>query len=693
MKNILIICYLIMSTLLVAEEVIISYPKNKMSYHFYKNLKKDEYSGSYIDLLAEINKDKNYTFRYELAEKINNEDIQLRKTGGFSSKYYYLETPYTQKVFIIGNGNLNIEDLKNKEKIRLGCLGLEVDIVNEIKDSYDLENSETVIFFRNEVDAYYALQNDKVDALFILNFKQDNNFLGEILSVVNIREYIGVRKDKNELFQNLKKELNYLSKNSENILKLNIKNRENYFQYLYDDLSNYEKVKSKYDSIKVLVPNKDFLPYYKEKMFKKIGIVPYLMENIENFLGIPIEYVFSEEEEWDIKAVDFSQDNKTMSREYFRTKILGINHIYDSKITEYKQLENLKIINLKNTNIDVILKKINSRSIIEVDSLEEAFKLLKENKGDIILGPYYLLNHYFLSHNYGKYFKTSQSKFDLVAEMTFKDEELKNLLKNLLLSYSADEIEFITNKVIDIDKPINFGIILINIFIGIFTLGTIVWLQKYIVKQRLKKFIALFIKIEDINRFKDNRSILHAKNVSIISRLIAQELKFRKSQINKVEKLGLIHDIGLIFIPKDIILKKKTKTLSEKEKRIFKEHTNLGNLLLKGIGIGIKKRKIIKYHHENLDGSGYFGIIGKNIPIESKIIRVADMYDRIVSWNNNSHEEALNFLEKYKNVFFDPIVVDAIFKLQIEIKSIYQLEINENTEIVLKEFEKILEKQ
>lgn len=80
----------------------------------------------------------------------------------------------------------------------------------------------------------------------------------------------------------------------------------------------------------------------------------------------------------------------------------------------------------------------------------------------------------------------------------------------------------------------------------------------------------------------------------MISRLIAQELKFRKSKINKVEKLGLIHDIGLIFIPKDIILKKKTGKLTEKEKEVFKEHTTLGNFLLKGLGIGRSKRKIIK---------------------------------------------------------------------------------------------------
>lgn len=693
MKNILIICYLLISTLLMANEVTVSYPKNKTSYHLYKDLEEGRYLGSYVDLLEGINKDKAYDFRYKLDTKVSDEEIQIRKMGNFSTKYYYLETPYTQKVFIVGMNNINIDDLKNNKKLRLGCLGLGVDVVKNIQNSYEFSKTESVTFFRNEVDAYYALQNNKVDALLVLNFKQDNNFEGQILAVANIKEYIGVRKDRDDLFQKLKSELNLLSKNNQEILEINIKNRANYFKYIYDDLSNYEEIRKKYKTIKVLVPSKDFIPYYKKKLFKEIGIVPYLMENIEKFLDIPVEYVYSEEEEWDIEAVDFSRNNETMSREYFRTQIVAINHIYDSKITDYKQLDHLKIIKLQDMNLSTVLKKINYQELIEVKTLDEAFQLLKEDKGDLILGPYFLLSHYLYSNNYAEEFKISQSKFDLVAEMTFKDAELRDILNDILLSYSADEIEFISNKALLMDRPINIWLIITDILIVLFIIFMFKFIKTYIVKNKLKEFIKLFVRIEEINKLRDNRSLFHAKNVSLISRLIAQELGFRKSKTLKIEKLGLVHDIGLVFIPKEIILKKKTGVLSGKEEEIFREHTKMGDLLLKGIGIDRRKRKAVKYHHENLDGSGYLGLKGNDIPIESRILRVADMYDRIVSWNNNSHEAALEFLNKYKNIYFDPEIVEAIFKIKDEVKDIYQVEKQTvDIDVLLKEFEEILAK-
>ena len=106
------------------------------------------------------------------------------------------------------------------------------------------------------------------------------------------------------------------------------------------------------------------------------------MKNIENFFGeIPVEYVFSEDEDWDIKAVDFSNNDKTMSKEYYRARIVGINHIYDNKITNYDQLDDLRIIKLKGINLDTLLKKVKAKEIIEVDSLKEAFKLLEDREG------------------------------------------------------------------------------------------------------------------------------------------------------------------------------------------------------------------------------------------------------------------------------------------------------------------------
>lgn len=693
MKKILILFYLLMSSLLIAEEITISYPKNKMGYHFYRDLKKGEYLGNYVDLLNEINTDNKYEFKYELDNDVYDEDIQIRKMGGFNTKYYYLETPYTQKVFIIGNKNITMEDAVSSSELKIGCLGLGPDEVKKIQETYNLADNGSIVFFKNETDAFYSLSNGKVDILLIRNFKESNSFSVNILAVANLREFIGVRKDREDIFLNLKDKLNQLSLNHDELLNLILKNRAGYLKYVYEDLSSFEEIKNRYKKLRVLVPSKDFIPYFKEKFFKKIGIVPYLMENIENFLGIPVEYVFSEDEDWDIRAVDFSRNNKTLSREYFRAKIIAVNHIYDSTITNYKQLDNLKIIKLKDIDLSILLNKVNCKELIEVTTLDEAFTLLKEKKGDVILGSNFLLTHYVNYHNYNKYYKISQSNFEFVAEMTFKDEELKDILTDLLLSFSPDEIEFISNTSIILDKPLNIWLITTDILIVVLIVFTVTFIRKHIIKRKLKEFIKLFVRIEDINLLKDNRSLFHASNVAEISKLIAKELKFRKRRVLTLEKLGLVHDVGLVFIPKDIILKKKTGVLTDKEDAVFREHTKMGDILLKGIGINAKKRKFIKYHHENLDGTGYLGISGNNLPLESRILRVADMYDRVVSWQRQSHERAIEILQKYKNKHFDPEVVDIISKLEEPLKKLYSPE-NQNKDIatLIKEFETILSK-
>ena len=74
MKNIFILFYLLVSTLLLGENITISYPKNKMSYHFYKDLTTNKYSGNYAYLFDEINKDNRYEFKYELENDVYNEE-------------------------------------------------------------------------------------------------------------------------------------------------------------------------------------------------------------------------------------------------------------------------------------------------------------------------------------------------------------------------------------------------------------------------------------------------------------------------------------------------------------------------------------------------------------------------------------------------------------------------------------------
>ena len=692
MKKILIIFYCLMTSLVFGDKITVVYPQNKMGYHFYADLVKNEYSGTYADLLNSINKDKKYEFDYKLSEN-NDGDIQLRRLSNFNSKYYYLETPFTQQIFILGDKNINLEDLSNIKNINIGCLGIGVQELEKIINSLDISSDRKFTVFKNEKDAFYALFKNKIDILLITNYKQSNtNSNIHILGSANLKEYIGIRKDRTDLYGRIKNELNLLFSDNNKLLNTNTENRRNYLNYLYSDSLEYEYVKNTYSTLKVLVPSKDFLPYYKKKLFKEIGVVPHIMKNIEELLNIPVEYVFSEDDDWDIQAVDFSNNNQTLSREYYRAKIAGISRIYDINITKYYHLNGLRLIKLKNMNMGTVLDKINYKQLIEVDSLDEAFKLLKDNQGDVILGPYFLLNHYLLSNKYDKDFKISQSKFEIPVEMTFKDKVLKKIVERKLINYSEDEIEFIVNQSLAQDKPLNIWLILTDILIVLFTIFLLVYVRKYIVKRKLNSFVSLIVKIEKINSFKDSRSLIHAKNVADLSKLIAKELHLKKSRILTLEKLGLIHDIGLAFIPQGIT-QKKLGTIPIDEEDSFEEHTLLAELLLKGIGINYKKRRILKYHHENIDGSGYLKVEGKKLPIESKILRVADIYDRIIASGKISHSKALEILETKKNIYFDPEVVDIVFKLKDEIIKIYSEKNQTKTsEELLKEFREILAK-
>lgn len=691
MKKILIIFYCLITSALLAEKITVTYPKGKIGYHFYLDLVKSEYSGNYVELLNSINRDKKYEFEYKLFEN-DNEDIQLRKTNNFNQKYYYLETPFTQKIFLLSSKDINIEEINNMKNIKIGCIGIGIDDIDRILGSLDIPEDRKFTVFKNEDDAFYALQKNKIDILLVLNYRQTNtNYNLHILASTNLKEYIGIRKDRTDLYGKITNALNTLSSDNNELLSLNLRNRQNYLNYLYSDSMEYEYVKNNYKSIKVLLPGKNFLPSYKKKLFKDAGVIPYMMKSIESLLDIPIEYVFSENGEWDIQAVDLSNNDETMSREYFRSRIAGVNRVYDANISKYYHLNNLRIIKLKSMNMKSILDKINYTQLIEVDTITEAFNLLKSKQGDIILGPYYSLNHYLLTTGNDKYFKISQSKFEIPVEMTFKNKILKSVIEKSIITYSEDELEFLINRSLIEDKPTNIWFIITDILIVLFIIFLLIYGKKYIVRRKLNNFVNLIVKIEKINSFKDSRSLIHAKNVADLSKLIAKELHLKKSRVLTLEKLGLIHDIGLAFIPQGLTSQKKLETISIDEEDALEEHTLLAELLLKGIGINYKKRKILKYHHENIDGSGYLKVDGTKLPIESKILRVADIYDRIIASGNISHEQALEIIEKKKNKYFDSEVVDSLLKLKDDILKIYSEEKQtKTTDELLKEFREIL---
>ena len=135
--------------------------------------------------------------------------------------------------------------------------------------------------------------------------------------------------------------------------------------------------------------------------------------------------------------------------------------------------------------------------------------------------------------------------------------------------------------------------------------------------------------IETLNNIKekDEYTYTHCVNVAFYAMLIAKWLNLAKEEIEEVIQAGLLHDIGKVLVP-DEILNKRGK-LSEKEFDIMKNHSLLGYFCIKhSAEISQSVKEAVLSHHERSDGSGYpYGLHDHEIHLFAKIIAIADVYD------------------------------------------------------------------
>ncbi len=127
----------------------------------------------------------------------------------------------------------------------------------------------------------------------------------------------------------------------------------------------------------------------------------------------------------------------------------------------------------------------------------------------------------------------------------------------------------------------------------------------------------------------DLEIFLHSKRVAIYVKKIAKLMKLSSKQSNDLVLLALNHDIGKARIPSNI-LNKKDK-LSHSEFEIVKRHTQFGADILMEYGYCLEICNVVKFHHENFDGSGYYGLKGKSIPMAARILRIADVYEALTT--------------------------------------------------------------
>ncbi|MDD4096135.1 MAG: HD-GYP domain-containing protein [Oscillospiraceae bacterium] len=164
---------------------------------------------------------------------------------------------------------------------------------------------------------------------------------------------------------------------------------------------------------------------------------------------------------------------------------------------------------------------------------------------------------------------------------------------------------------------------------------------------------------------KSNRESMHSNRVSSICKSIAEKMDFDQADVNKIRMTGLVHDIGKIGIDENI-LNKPGKLTSEEREQINK-HPEIGWRILSSSPDFSELANFILNHQEKWDGSGYpNGLSGDNIPLEARIIAVADSYDamtRTRSYRTGlTQEEAINELKRCAGTQFDAEIVDIFTK-------------------------------
>ena len=166
---------------------------------------------------------------------------------------------------------------------------------------------------------------------------------------------------------------------------------------------------------------------------------------------------------------------------------------------------------------------------------------------------------------------------------------------------------------------------------------------------------------------KDRYTKGHSARVSYYSQKIAEKLGMDEDRVRDIGYIGLMHDVGKLGIPDEIL--NKPGTLTEDEFNIMKTHTTNGEKMLKDFTAIADILEGALYHHERYDGQGYMaGLAGEDIPLVARIIGVADALDAMNSdrcyRSHLSKDVILSELEKNKGTQFDPeiaqIMIDMI---------------------------------
>lgn len=165
---------------------------------------------------------------------------------------------------------------------------------------------------------------------------------------------------------------------------------------------------------------------------------------------------------------------------------------------------------------------------------------------------------------------------------------------------------------------------------------------------------------------KYDKEQLHTEMVSHFCETIAKGLKLNQRETEEIKTAGILHDIGKIMVPPELL--NKSEPLNNEEWEVIKRHPVISYQILRGVDEYAGLAEYVLYHHERWDGKGYpEGLQGESIPLQARIICVADAYEAMTAQRSyhtvKTKDEALQELELCAGTQFDPAVVKVFLSM------------------------------
>jgi len=186
---------------------------------------------------------------------------------------------------------------------------------------------------------------------------------------------------------------------------------------------------------------------------------------------------------------------------------------------------------------------------------------------------------------------------------------------------------------------------------------------QYHISQSLKQENSdTLLSIAQAVEIKDLYTLGHSSRVAAYAVMLAQASGMSSEITENIKYGGLLHDIGKIHIPEHILNKKDN--LTHEEHTVLRKHPGLGANVAGHLNLSQPIINVIRYHHERYDGKGYpCGMKGKDIPLETRIVSIADVYDALTSdrqYRRRYHEdEALHIMKSMNENAFDPLLLEV----------------------------------